>query len=608
MLRAERIGMRRGAKAIEALGLVFVIGGRAAAQYTQRVSVSSAGVAGNQASYSPAISSDGRFVAFASRSPNLIDGDTNGQADVFVRDRQTGTTVRASVGAGGLQADNDCGNPSISANGRFVAFESAASTLVFPDVNGAIDVFVRDLWNSTTTLESVSSAGIQAGTDCLSPSISADGRYVVFWSYTSNLVFGDTNNCADVFVRDRQTHTTIRVSLDSSGLQGDGDSLNPVISADGRFVAFESHATNLVPGDTNMAEDVFVRDLATGVTTRVSLDSAGGQGNGDASMPTISADGRYVAFQALANNLVPGDTNGKMDVFVHDRLRGSTHRASVDSSGGEADGFSFGPTISGDGRCIVFVSYADDLVPGDTNGPLQADVFLRDTWLSTTTRLNVGPSDMQDNGSAEHCAISSDASCVAFDSGGSDLVPHDSNEMTDVFVRDRFTGPHFTSICEPGTGGTSDCPCGNPPDGPRRGCDNSASTGGAALSASGGAFLAEDTLMFSASGVVPETACVLMQGTALIAGGHPYGQGVRCLVGVIRRLFPKIAHGGNVAMPNFAAGDPSISARSAALGSPITAGTSVWYMVIYRDTIVPPSCPSYRTFNVTQTGEIAWQP
>jgi Tol biopolymer transport system component len=612
MLGVEQPVMQRPSTASLPLGLAllfgFALGERAEAQYTQRVSVSSAGVQGNSYSYSPSLSADGRFVAFTSRSPNLVGGDANGHPDIFVRDRQGGTTVLASLSTSGVQANDDCGNPSISADGRYVAFESAATTLVFPDQNGAIDVFVRDLTSRTTTRESDSYTGFESNSDCLSPSISADGRYVVFWSTATNLVPGDTNGCADVFVRDRQSRTTIRASVGPAGEQGDGDSLNGVISADGRFVAFESYATNLVPGDTNSTVDVFVRDLAAGVTTRVSVDSSGAQANGDSNAASISADGRHVAFLSLAANLVPGDTNGNIDVFVRDLLRGVTRRASVDSSGAQANDFSIYPRISGDGRCVVFVSFATNLVSNDTNGPVQADLFLRDTLLGTTTRMNVGPGGVQDDGSAESCAISADARIVAYDSTGSDLVPNDTNGVSDVFVRDRFSGTSFTSTCEPGIGGTVTCPCGNPPDGARRGCDNSSGTGGASLSASGGSFLSEDTLVLSALGLRPNAACAVLQGDAFLSGGHAYGQGVRCIVGTTKRMYPRFAQSGVTSMPDFAAGDPSISARSAALGVPITPGTSRWYEVVYRDAIVLGGCPGTAKWNLTQTGQIAWQP
>src|SRR6185436_2049194 len=201
---------------------------------------------------------------------------------------------------------------------------------------------------------------------------SDDGRYVAFDSLAGNLVPGDTNGKRDVFVRDRQAGTTTLVSISSTGTQGGADSGGPVLSGDGRYVAFWSRAAVLVPDDTNVAPDVFVHDRQTGTTIRVSVDSAGVQGNDDSYPTSISRDGRYVAFTSLATNLVPGDTTGAQDAFVHDLVTGSTIRVSVDSNGaggqGGPHGSSFLPKLSGDGRYVVFQSEATNLVPGDTNG------------------------------------------------------------------------------------------------------------------------------------------------------------------------------------------------------------------------------------------------
>jgi Tol biopolymer transport system component len=242
----------------------------------ERVSVSTAGTQGDGASTYCAVSGDGRFVAFLSAADNLVAGDTNGHVDVFVRDRQLGTTERVSVSTAGAQADADCLGPAISADGRFVVFSSAATTLVPADTNGKLDVFVHDRQTGITERVSVSSAGVQGDNNSAFPSISGDGRFVAFWSAATNLVSGDTNAHSDVFVHDRQTGVTERVSVSSAGVQADGDSLvSPAISADGRFVAFYSSATNLVPGDTNAQADVFVGDRQLGTTERVSVSSAG---------------------------------------------------------------------------------------------------------------------------------------------------------------------------------------------------------------------------------------------------------------------------------------------------------------------------------------------
>jgi archaellum component FlaF (FlaF/FlaG flagellin family) len=238
-----------------------------------------------------------------------------------------------------------------------------------------------------------------------------------------------------------QSPTTVRVSVDSHGAQGNAASglYGVSVSADGRYVAFESVSDNLVPGDTNGVDDVFVRDRQSGQTERVSVDSSGVQGNGRSNFPSISADGRYVAFWSLADNLVSGDTNGAYDVFVHDRQSGQTERVSVDSSGAQANNSSFNPSISGDGRYVAFQSYADDLVPGDTNG--FADVFVHDRQSHWTERVSVDSSGVQGDGHSYLPSISADGRHVAFLSAADDLVPGDTNAGVDSFLRDRGFPP-----------------------------------------------------------------------------------------------------------------------------------------------------------------------
>ena len=352
---------------------------------TERVSVSSAGVQGNLASTEPRVSSDGNRVAFVSTATNLVTGDTNGADDVFVRDRQAGTTVRASVSSSGTQANGHSYWSVMSADGNCVVFESTASNLVSSDTNGASDVFVRELATATTTRVSVATAGVQANDDSNLPSLSGDGRYVVFASSATNLVVNDTNGVRDVFVHDRQSGSTVRVSVDSSGATANAASCiggqSPAISLDGRYAAFSSAASNLVAGDGNGLIDVFVHDLLLGATTRVSVDSLGAQANGVSYFPCVSGDGRFVGFSSTATNLVAGDTNGAIDVFVHDRQTGQTTRASVTAAGAQATGSSSASlpsSISGDGRSIGFDSGAANLVLGDTNATW--DIFVRDAW------------------------------------------------------------------------------------------------------------------------------------------------------------------------------------------------------------------------------------
>ena len=346
---------------------------------TERVSVGPDGVQGNgDVGEESAISADGRFVAFASQATNLVPGDTNNEADVFVRDRSSGTIERVSVGPAGVQANAGSRQLAISPDGRFVAFYTYASNLVRGDTNGGYDVFLRDRKWGITRRVSVGPNGVQGDKDCGYATISADGRLIAFSSAASNLVRNDTNRRIDIFVRDRQTRVTERVNVGPSGVQANGDSSSqqpPAISADGRFVAFVSDADNLVRGDTNGAADIFVRDRRKGTTRRVSVGPGGLQGNGFSFMPAISSDGRFVSFASTATNLVPGDTNGAADIFVYDRQKGTTRRVSVGPGGAQANASSERPAISSSGRLVAFSSYATQLMPGDTND--WEDVFVR---------------------------------------------------------------------------------------------------------------------------------------------------------------------------------------------------------------------------------------
>jgi hypothetical protein len=400
---------------------------------TLRVSVDSAGTQANGDCDSSSISGNGRIVVFRSFASNLVPGDTNGTADVFVHDVKTGATTCVSVDSAGAEANSFSIGPSISTNGRFVAFRSLATNLVPGDTNGALDVFVHDVKTGATSRVSVDSAGGQANGDSLNPSISGNGRFVAFASIATNLVPADTNGVLDVFVHDVKTGTTTRVSVDSAGAQADSSSFEPSISGNGRFVAFRSEAANLVPGDTNDALDVFVHDVKAGTTTRVSVESTGRQANGDSADPSISGNGRFVAFESLATNLVPGDTNGGIDVFVHDVRTGSTTRVSVDSGGEEADSDNANPSVSGNGRFVAFDSFATNLVPGDTNDA--DDAFVHDVKVGATARVSVDSAGAQANAGSLTPSISGNGRFVAFLSLAGNLVPGDTNGTADIYLR-----------------------------------------------------------------------------------------------------------------------------------------------------------------------------
>ena len=415
-----------------------------------RVSVDSAGNQGNvnpinggPAGVDPSISADGRFVAFRSFASNLVPGDTNNAQDIFVRNLLTNTTTRVSVDSAGNQANGGSSDPSISADGRFVAFISG---LMPGNTNTGLgkEIFVRDLLTNTTTPVSVDSAdqGKQFGSK--SPSISANGRFVAFSSSSTNMKYGTL----DIFVRDLQTNTITPVSVDSAGNQGQGlstQNTNPSISADGRFVAFESTDIDRIfpgPNDSNK-QNIFVRDLSTNTTTPVSVDLASNLGSNFSGNPSISADGRFVAFRSFASNLVPGDTNNQPDIFVRNLSTNTTTRVSVDSAGNQGNVSSGIPSISADGRFVVFKSDASNLVPEDTNN--LPDIFVRDLLTNTTTRVSGDLPRPPAFEVSRAPSISADGKFVAFQSDLSNLVPGDTNGVTDVFVADIGSTPGVIS-------------------------------------------------------------------------------------------------------------------------------------------------------------------
>lgn len=337
---------------------------------TTRVSVSSAGDEGDGASYLTAISDDGRLVAFASRASNLVADDTNGGDDVFVHDRETGETSRVSSLPKGEELPRAfISSVALSGDGRFVLF------LVTPEGSPLPNIFVHDRQNHTTEILSNPGGTPISSTFLDASDISSDGRFVAYAAEVDIVVNGIGTSVVDVFVYDRETRESTRASVSSTGERANNFSYRAMLSADGRTVVFASGASNLVPGDTNGVLDVFAHDRITGETTRVSVSSAGAQSNDNSVGTAISADGRFVAFYGAASNLVADDTNGVSDVFLHDRATGTTMRVSTGDAGQQGDGSSVLAAMSGDGRFVAFGSDATNLVQGDTNG--KTDFFVR---------------------------------------------------------------------------------------------------------------------------------------------------------------------------------------------------------------------------------------
>jgi Tol biopolymer transport system component len=403
----------------------------------ERVSEIADGIGGNNSSFSPYISGDGRYVAYSSFASNFAPDDGNNTNDIFVQDRKLGTTEIISVDEDGNEGNSGSDGPAISDNGRFVAYYSRASNLVPNDANGnEPDIFIHDRKTDTTEIISLAGDGSAGNGASFSPDISAGGRYVVYESDSSNLVPGDGNGTFDVFLYDRKKGSTERISVSSLGDEATGDSFQASLSSDGRYVTYTSFASDLVSGDSNDTADVFVFDRKRGTTELVPVSSDGGAGNDASISSAISANGRFVTFYSYASNLVPGDNNSLLDVFVHDRKLGTTERVSVASNGAEGNGESYQASISDDGRFVTFLSNATNLVPSDNNGTW--DVFIHDRRKDTTTLLSQGIDGTSGNGDSDDPSISANGKHVVFTSAAPDLVLGDDNALPDVFVASRF--------------------------------------------------------------------------------------------------------------------------------------------------------------------------
>lgn len=459
--------------------IVLSLASPARAGMLSRASVSSAGVQGNGRSGKPGLSADGRWVAFISSSSNLTPDDPDTLIDVFVRDRHTGATTLVSKSSAGVKGNADSGYwfnngavPALSATGRFVAFYSAATNLA-PGPTGAVFVHDRDADGNgvfdepggiATVRVSVASDGTPGNGWSAGPAISANGRVVAFFSLSTNLVPGDTNDAMDVFAHDRDADgngiydepggtSTRRMSVNSNGFQGndwsfDGDA--PSISANGRLVAFTSRASNLVPLDTNEAQDVFVHDRVTGVTSRMNVSSFGAETVYQDSFGSgLSADGRVVAFLSADHQLATssGYEPGYYDVFVHDRVTGETTTWTQTTPVGiRTGGTPFAPRLSADGRLVAFVVRFGNYyeVPGE------AFVYVHDRIADTTTAFSIGTGDDFLHAENREFAFSEDGRGIAFESVGATFVTGDSNGVADAFVHDcALPVPGQTAGCEP---------------------------------------------------------------------------------------------------------------------------------------------------------------
>lgn len=401
---------------------------------TTRVSVATGGQQSVGGGSLAAVSADGRFVVFLSQATDLVPLDENGFEDAFVHDRLTNTTELVSVSSNGEQGNARSGlyRPSISGDGRYVVFASNATNLIESDTNGHWDVFLRDRLLGLTTRASVVTGGGETNSWSIAPVISADGRQVAFISRATNFGFG-TPATPQGYIYDTATNQTRPISLNEVGTTMNSDVSELSISADGRYVTFTTLAP-LVTGDTNFKTDAYLRDTMLGVTERVSVSSEETQGNQNSGRSTVSSDGSYVAFSSHAGNLVPDDTNFAYDVFVRDRLLGETVRVSVSTAGVQGNQESTMSYISGDGRIVAFATAATNLVGPDLNGDL--DILYHDMKTGETTLASANTAGQQGSPGAFTPSVSSDGSVIAFTARATNLVPEDTNGTGDVFARD----------------------------------------------------------------------------------------------------------------------------------------------------------------------------
>ena len=436
--------MSRTTLLLALVGLLFLLYGRSAhtiplATSTSRVSVRSNGNQANDDSYKPDISADGRFIVFSSDATELVSGDNNDARDIFVHDRQTGITERVSVNSDGEEGNFESESPSISDDGRFVTFYSFATNLHENDTNNVTDIYLHDRETGETTLVNIVLGG-QANDMSYDPEISGNGQFITFWSYASNLVGDDINNAADVFRYDRLAQTMFQVSLNSDEVPGNGHSSYPKISKNGRYIAFESDASNLATGDTGFYRDVFWRDMNDGETRRISVNGDGNEVNGDSFEATISADGRYVAFTSRANDVTAGDSNVYSDIFLRDIDAETTER--ISRVMGDIMIWE-DPSVSINGRYTTYRGRPAPPPKSSGCDDVLCEIFIYDRETDTAVRASVSSNDIAGNDDSYTPVMADNGRYLAFSSEAPNLISNDSNNRRDIFLREFLPSPTF---------------------------------------------------------------------------------------------------------------------------------------------------------------------
>lgn len=548
--------------------VALVLTSSAAQSVVKRIQTAPGGAAPNHSSTYPAtprrsLSADGRFFAFASHASNLVAGDVNLQGDVFVHDRLLHTTRLVSVSTSGVQGNQASSDPSISDDGNLVAFFSGSTTLVPGAPSQFGGIFVRDVAAGVTTRENYGPGGVDPNQPCTDHALSGDGLRLLFLSRASNLVPNDSQSTRDVFVRDRVSGAVTCVSVTPAGQPGNDSSETATISRNGRYVVFLSFASDLVAGDTNGRDDLFVRDLASGVTELLTPDVAG-TSPWSFGVGSASDDGRFIAFSSAASSLVVGDVNGLPDIFLRDRGLGLTTLISATPLGGPAYGTTAYPVISADGNVVVYTSSASDLTTNDHNG--QTDVFRWDRPTGVTSLVSVSLDGTSATGVSANADLSANGRTIAFRSVASDLVQGPDSVHANEYISE--VGALSLVYCTAGTSGI--------------GCVPSIAPIGAPSATAASQFT------IRVSGVDGQrTGTIFYSVNDPDLGALPWGatSSSFCLKLPVQRT-PAQATGGSVGACNGQLQlnwNSFVSANSGALGVPFSAGTTIHAQGWYRD-------------------------
>jgi hypothetical protein len=434
---ARRMGAgRRGAAFAIVLVLASIVpatGVRAAAGDLALASTSDAGVKGNRESREPQLSDDGNIVAFRSQSKNLDPHDTDGKDDVYVKNLATGDITLASTRKDGVKSNKPSEQATISADGSVVAFQSKATNLDGRDVDDHWDVYVKNLVTGDLTLVSTATDGTKGNGDSDEPEISPDGTMVAFRTKSTNLTTADTDAIPDVYVKDLATGVTTLVSTDPSGVKGNAQSGRPSMSTDGSIIAFRSQATNLLAADRDSAFDIYVKTLASGTLALASSSATGANGNGSSTTPMLSADGDVVAFRTTATNLVAGDTDTTWDIDVKDLTTGAVTLASATATGTKSNGESVNPSLSADGTAVAFGTFATNLDVRDTD--VYQDAYIKFLGSGALVLVSTAADGTKGNNQTFFPWASADGSYVAFRSAATNLVSQDHDTFGDVYVK-----------------------------------------------------------------------------------------------------------------------------------------------------------------------------